>query len=63
MDVLLVGAFTISVFIVAFNVFLKRQEKHERQTWAQKIDKYMIWLYPIGYLLVFLIITWYFFWR
>ena len=63
MDVLLVGAFAISVFIVAFNVYLKRQEKHERQTWAQKVDKYMIWLYPLGYLLAFLVITWYFFWR
>jgi hypothetical protein len=63
MDVLLVGAFAISVLIVAYNVYLKRQEKHERQTWAYQIDKYMIWLYPLGYLMVFLVITWYFFWK
>jgi hypothetical protein len=63
MDSLLVGAFAISVFIVAYNVYLKRLEKKERQTCVQKIDKYMIWLYPIGYLLAFLGITWYFFWK
>ena len=63
MDALLVGAFGISVLIVIYNVFLKRQEKNERQTWAQKIDKYMIWLYPLGYALAFLGITWYFFWK
>ena len=63
MDALLVGAFAISVLIVAYNVYLKRQEKNERQTWAQKIDKYMIWLYPLGYTLAFLGITWYFFWK
>jgi hypothetical protein len=63
MDVLLVGAFFISVLIVIYNVYLKRQEKNERQTVAQKIDKYMIWLYPLGYTIAFLVITWYFFWR
>jgi len=63
MDCLLVGAFFISVLIVIYNVYLKRMEKNERQTWAQKIDKYMIWLYPLGYLLAFLGITWNFFWR
>jgi len=63
MDSLLVGAFFISVLIVIYNVYLKRQEKNERKTWAQKIDKYMIWLYPLGYLLAFLAITWNFFWR
>ena len=63
MDVLLVGAFAISVLIVAYNVYLKRMEKKEQQTWVQKIDKYMIWLYPIGYSLAFLVITWYFFWK
>jgi len=63
MDCLLVGAFFISVLIVIYNVYLKRQEKNERQTWAQRIDKYMIWLYPLGYTIAFLGITWYFFWR
>ncbi len=63
MDALLVGAFVISVFIVSYNVYLKRQEKNERETWAQKMDKYMIWLYPLGYAIAFLAISWYFFWR
>lgn len=62
MDSLLVGAFFISVLVVIYNVYLKRQEKNERQTWAQKIDKYMLWVYPLGYAIAFLIITGYFFW-
>lgn len=62
MDSLLVGAFFISVLVVIYNVYLKRMEKNERQTWAQRIDKYMIWVYPLGYAIVFLLITAYFFW-
>jgi hypothetical protein len=62
MDALLAGAFFISVLVVIYNVYLKRQETLERQTWAQKIDKYMIWVYPLGYALAFIGITWYFFW-
>jgi hypothetical protein len=63
MDALLVGAFGISVFIVAYNVYLKRLEKRNQESWVQRIDKFMIWLYPVGYLLAFLVITWYFFWK
>ena len=61
MDALLVGAFFISVLVVIFNVYLKRQERMERESWAQKFDSYMIWLYPLGYVVAFLGITWYFF--
>ncbi len=63
MDALLVGAFGISVLIVIYNVYLKRQEKNERKNWTQKIDKYMIWVYPLGYTIAFLGVTWHFFWR
>lgn len=63
MDALLVGAFFISVVIVIYNVYLKRQEKNERHSWAQNLDKSMIWLYPLGYFIAFLVITWYFFYR
>jgi hypothetical protein len=62
LDTLLVGAFGISVLVVIYNVYLRRQEANERQTWAQKIDKYMIWVYPLGYAIAFIVITWYFFW-
>ena len=63
MDTLLVGAFGISVFVVIYNVYLKRQETNQRQNLAQKVDKYMIWLYPLGYGIAFFAITWNFFWR
>jgi len=51
------------VLVVIFNVYLKKQEADERKNWVQKIDKYMIWVYPLGYLMVLLAITWNFFWR
>jgi hypothetical protein len=63
MDSLLVGAFGISVLVVIFNVYLKKQEANEQKNWVQKIDKYMIWVYPLGYAIAFLVITWNFFWR
>jgi len=63
LDALLAGAFFISVLVVIYNVYLKRHQANERLNLAQKIDKYMIWLYPLGYALAFLGITWYFFWK
>jgi hypothetical protein len=53
LDTILIGAFLISVFMVVYNVYLKRLELNEKQKRAERIDRYMIWLYPLGYLLAF----------
>ena len=58
MDALLVGTFLISVIVVAYNVYLSRMEKLGRDTWAKRIDKYMIWLYPLAYIVTFGLIAW-----
>jgi hypothetical protein len=62
MDTILVGTFFISVLTVIYNVYLRRQEKRGHDTVIQRIDKYMIWLYPLGYLIIFLAIGAYYFW-
>ena len=61
LDALLVGTFIISVLTLGYNVYLKRQESKGRETRARQIDRYMIWLYPLGFLLAFGVVTWMFF--
>jgi hypothetical protein len=51
MDALLIGAFVVSVIVVIYNVSLKRLETDGRIDLAHRIDKPMIWLYPILFLL------------
>jgi len=51
MDALLIGAFVVSVIVVVYNVILKRLEADDRAELAHRIDKPMIWLYPILFML------------
>jgi hypothetical protein len=53
MDAILVAAFAFSVFVVVYNVFLRWLELADREARAHRIDRFMIWLYPLGYLLAF----------
>jgi hypothetical protein len=63
MDTLLASAFGLSVLVVAYNVALKRMEKENPDSWLFQLDKYMLWVYPLMYAIVFGGVTWYFFWR
>jgi hypothetical protein len=51
MDAVLIGAFVVSVIVVIYNVILKRLESDGRLDLAHRIDKPMIWLYPILFFL------------
>ncbi len=51
MDALLIGAFVVSVIVVVYNVILKRLESDGRIDLAHRIDRPMIWLYPILFFL------------
>ena len=51
MDALLIGAFVVSVIVVIYNVYLKRMETDGRKELAHRIDKPMIWLYPVLFLI------------
>jgi hypothetical protein len=45
------------VLTLAYNVVLKRLEIAGKGEMGIKIDKYMIWVYPIAYILAFAFVT------
>jgi hypothetical protein len=49
MDAILIGTFIVTVFVVIFNVVLKRLEVTGRVELAHRIDKPAIWIYPLLY--------------
>ncbi len=53
MDSILVAAFAFSVFVVVYNVSLKWLELTDQRDRADRVDRFMIWLYPLGYALAF----------
>jgi hypothetical protein len=61
MDTILVAAFAFSVFVVVYSVYLKWLELNEHDDRAQRVDRYMIWIYPLGYVLSFGIVVLLFF--
>ncbi|MCO5184706.1 MAG: hypothetical protein M9965_12300 [Anaerolineae bacterium] len=61
LDTLLACTFAVSVLVVVYNVILKRWENHGKLERARRVDSFMIWLYPIGYLLAFAGATFWFF--
>jgi len=57
LDTLMACTFIVSVLVVGYNVALKRLEILGRRERADKIDRYMIWLYPLIYAIAFGLVT------
>jgi len=56
LDAALVATFIISVLVVLYNVVFRRLEVSGRDELARKVDKYMIWVYPLAYLIAGVVI-------
>ena len=57
MDTVLVASFVMTSFGVIYNVILKRVEARGKRSWAQKIDRFLIWLYPLIFAIVVGLLT------
>ncbi len=57
MDTILVSTFVVTALVVVFNVYLKRLEVTGKVSFAHTLDKYMIWIYPLSYLVAFAVAT------
>ena len=57
MDTILVSTFIVTSLVIVFNVYLKRLEVTGKENFALKIDQYMIWVYPLAYIIAFALVT------
>ncbi len=60
MDTILISTFVVTALVIVFNVYLKRIETTGRESFALRIDTYMIWIYPFVYIAAFIIVTFFF---
>jgi hypothetical protein len=61
MDALIFSAFIISVTMVLYNVILRRMEIRDCRAGADRIDRVMIYAYPLSYLAAIAILYFFFF--
>jgi hypothetical protein len=57
LDTIMVSTFVVTALVIVFNVYLKRMEAEGKESFVQRIDKYMIWIYPLAYVAAFVIVT------
>ena len=57
LDAILIASFIITVFAVIYNVALKWLEMRGKKETAERIDIFMNWLYPLGFLIAIALIT------
>ncbi|MCZ7667646.1 MAG: hypothetical protein M5U34_10720 [Chloroflexi bacterium] len=49
MDRFLVSTFVVTGLVLVFNVYLKRVEMTNKDSFILKLDQYMLWIYPLAY--------------
>lgn len=57
MDSILISAFIVTSLVVIVNVYFKRLEQKGKSEQVHRIDRYLVWLYPIAYIVAFLAVT------
>lgn len=57
MDSIIVSGFLVTSLVLVFNVIIRRLELTGMIKWVQKVDQYMLWIYPLFYLAAVLIVT------
>lgn len=60
MDSLIVSGYVVTSLVLIFNVLLRRMELTGQMLWVEKIDRYMIWIYPVFYVVAVWIVTTFF---
>ena len=60
MDTILISTFVVTALVIVFNVYLKRLETSGKDSFALRMDKYMIWIYPLAYVAAFVFVTFFF---
>ncbi len=55
MDGILVSAFIVTILVVMVNVYLRRLEAANKEEQARQADKYILWLFPLAYMLAVLV--------
>ena len=60
MDTILISTFVVTALVIIFNVYLKRIETTGKESFALRIDTYMIWIYPLFYIAAFVFVSLFF---
>lgn len=60
MDRFLVSTFVVTGLVLVFNVYLKRVEMTNKDSFILKLDQYMLWIYPLAYVVAFVLVTFFF---
>jgi hypothetical protein len=57
MDSIIVSGFIVTSLVLIFNVIIRRLELTGMIGWVQKVDQYMLWIYPLFYIAAVIIVT------
>ncbi len=63
LDAIMLVTFVINTAVILYNVYLKQLESGGQVEKAEKIDRYLDWVYPVSYLAAIGIVVWIYFGR
>ena len=55
LDRIMISTFVMTAVIFAYNVYLRWLNMNEKKELAERLDKYMIWIYPLTYIIGFIL--------